>query len=164
MTREEFTVQAEAVSGSLRRFLTALCCGDCSTADDIAQEALIKAYLSSEGLRDETKFRAWIFRITYNCFISHRRALGAAPAAVSTEDESARSVYSGDSADGAFRYQALYAALDRLGPRERSAILLYYMQGYSVRETAGIVEASEEAVKQYLSRGRRHLRGLLENE
>ena len=66
--------------------------------------------------------------------------------------------------DGAFRYQALYAALDRLGPRERSAILLYYMQGYSVRETAGIVEASEEAVKQYLSRGRRHLRGLLENE
>lgn len=125
MTREEFTVQAEAVSGSLRRFLTALCCGDCSTADDIAQEALIKAYLSSEGLRDETKFRAWIFRIAYNCFISHRRALGAAPAAVSTEDESARSVYSGDSADGAFRYQALPPSTgsDRENARQSSFII-----------------------------------------
>lgn len=52
MTREEFTTHVERGRNALRRFLVALCCGDTSLADDIAQEAYIKAYLSSDGLSD----------------------------------------------------------------------------------------------------------------
>ena len=59
------------------------------------------------------------------------------------------------------RVAPLYAALDRIPERERTSILLYYMEGYSVREISAIVEVSEEAVRQHLSRGRSHLRGLL---
>lgn len=74
-----------------------------------------------------------------------------------------RDLASDETADKRFRYQELYSALNRLPAKERSSVLLYYMEGYSIKETAEIEGASEAAVKQHLSRGRNHLRGLLSN-
>lgn len=159
MTREQFITQVEGTQKAFRRFLVALCCGDMALADDIAQEAYIKAYLSSEGVRDYSKFKAWIFRIGYTTFVDQKRS--AKPYA---DYEEALNMGAAESADSAFRYQALYRALDRLPAKERTSVLLYYMEGYSIKETAEIVGASEGAVKQHLSRGRNHLRGLLSNE
>ena len=66
-----------------------------------------------------------------------------------------------DDADRSFRYQELYAALNRLSDKERMSVLLFYMENYSIKEIAEIVDASESAVRQHLSRGRQHLRSLL---
>lgn len=63
--------------------------------------------------------------------------------------------------DAAFRYQALYAALERLSDKERTAILLYYLEDYSVKDICDIIEASPETVRQQLSRGRNHLKKML---
>lgn len=156
MTRDEFIRNTESCQKAFRRFLTALCCGDSDEADDIAQESLVKAYLSCDGLKEPAKFKAWLYRIGFNTFFSHRRAVRP----VTTLDD-APETEAPERSDGAFRYQVLYAALDRIPERERTSILLYYMEGYSVREISAIVEVSEEAVRQHLSRGRSHLRGLL---
>lgn len=156
MDRKEFAQMVEATQKALRRFLCALCCGDAALADDIAQEAYMKAYLSSDGLRDEGKFLSWLYRIAYNAFICHRRT-----ARRDIPVEEARYVESADRADESFRYQALYAALDRLSEKERTAVLLYYMEGYAVKEIAAIIDSGEEAVKQQLLRGRRHLKNML---
>ena len=102
------------------------------------------------------KFKAWLYRIGFNTFFSHRRAVRP-----TTTLDDAPETEAPERSDNAFRYQALYAALDRIPERERTSILLYYMEGYSVREISGIVEVSEESVRQHLSRGRSHLRGLL---
>lgn len=159
MTREQFIHQVESIQKPFRRFLTALCCGDSQLADDIAQESLVKAYMSSDGLADRTKFRAWVFKIGYNTFISSRRAVRP-----TVDYDAAAGMASADSADSSFRYQALYAALDRLPGKERTSILLYYMEGYSIKEVAEITDASADAVKQHLSRGRMHLRGILKTD
>lgn len=156
MTREEFITHVESCQKALRRFLTALCCGNSQLADDIAQEALIKAYLSSEGFVNPEKFNAWIYRIAYNTFLNHKRSQ-----APTVGYEEASAVISDYAPDAAFRYQDLYASLNKLSENERSALLLYYMSGYSVKEICNITEASESAVKQYLSRGRTHLRSLI---
>lgn len=156
MTRDEFIRNTESCQKAFRRFLTALCCGDSDEADDIAQESLVKAYLSCDGLKEPAKFKAWLYRIGFNTFFSHRRAVRP-----TTTLDDAPETEAPECSDNAFRYQALYAALDRIPERERTSILLYYMEGYSVREISGIVEVSEEAVRQHLSRGRSHLRGLL---
>lgn len=50
MNREQFTEFVKREQAELRRFLLALCCGDRFLADDIAQEALVKAYLSCAGV------------------------------------------------------------------------------------------------------------------
>lgn len=158
MTREEFTAQVSRVQGAFRRFLTALCCGDSSVADDIAQESLIKAYLSSEGLKSEGSFDSWLFRIGYNTFLNHRRG-----GRIFAEYSEAVTSDTGDSADGGFEYQALYAALGQLPEMERTSTLLYYMEGYSTKEIAEIEGTTQDAVRQHLSRGRARLRSLLKD-
>lgn len=149
MTRREFTANVQATQEALRRFLTALCCGNSSLADDIAQEAYIKAYLSTAEVRD---FRPWIFRIAVNCFLSHKRAFRPCES-----EEAAARVATETPGD----YQALYMALSQLSEKERTAITLYYMEGYSIKEIAVITDSNESAVKQQLSRGRSHLKNFL---
>ena len=158
MTREQFIKHVEATQKAFRRFLVALCCGDTDLADDIAQESYIKAYLSCDSFDNPDKFNAWIFRIGYNTFINQKRS-----EKIYADYNEARNILSGESSDSQFRYQELYSALNRLPSKERTSVLLFYMEGYSIKEIAEIEEASQDAVKQHLSRGRSHLRGLLSN-
>lgn len=73
MTREQFIRYVEQEQEQLRRFLLALCCGNREEADDIAQDTLVKAYLSSERYRDEGKFTAWLYKIAHNTFLDRKR-------------------------------------------------------------------------------------------
>lgn len=68
MTREQFIALVKSEQEALRGFLLALCCGKRDDADDIAQETLVKAYLSSSAYRDKGMFRAWLFTIARNTF------------------------------------------------------------------------------------------------
>lgn len=157
MTREQFITHVENTQKAFRRFLVALCCGDASLADDVAQEAYIKAYLSSEGFHNPDKFNAWIYRIGYNTFVNHKRS-----ERVLVGYDEAVHLTSASQSDDTFRYQQLYMALNNLPEKERTSILLFYLEDYSIKEIAEIVGTSQDAVKQHLSRGRNHLRGLLD--
>lgn len=157
MDRKDFERCVVSYQESVRRFLTALCCGDREEADDLAQDTFVKAYLSSDGFRDNSKFKSWIFRIAYNTFVSRRRSARSCDPL-----DSAVGLKADERSDNGFDYQALYLVLDRLSPKERTATLLFYMQGYSAGEISGIMDCSAENVRQLLSRGRQHLRKLLE--
>ena len=154
MNREEFIAHIRGEQEQLRRFLLALCLGNRDEADDIAQESLVKAYLSSSGYQDKGKFTSWLYRIAHHTFLDHmknRKSLQPLDTAYEMADSSMP-------ADSSFRYQELYAALDTLPPKERSSILLFYIKGYSVKEICLITDSSEDAVKKQLSRGREHLK------
>ena len=73
MSPERFTDLIRAEQESLRRFLLALCSGDSQEADDLAQEALVRAYVASGSFLGLSKFSTWLLRIAYNCYIDHRR-------------------------------------------------------------------------------------------
>ena len=157
MTREVFIAHVEREQEALRGFLLALCCGKRDDADDLAQDALVKAYLSLAGYRDEGKFRSWLFKIAYNTFLNHK----ASCRTMDSIDE-ARAFIGGTEADSSFEHQDLYLALLTLPPKERSAITLFYLNGYSIKEIAAITDASQDAVKQQLSRGRDKLKARLQ--
>ncbi len=157
MTREVFIAHVEREQEALRGFLLALCCGNKSDADDLAQDALVKAYLSLVGYRDEGKFRSWLFKIAHNTFLNHK----ASCRTMESIDE-ARTLIGGTAADSSFEHQDLYLALRTLPPKERSAITLFYLNGYSIKEIAAITDASQDAVKQQLSRGRDKLKSKLQ--
>ena len=61
-------------------------------------------------------------------------------------------------------YSELYEAISRLSEDARLSVTLYYMEGYSVREIAGILGVTESAVKNRLSRARAKLKNELEQE
>ena len=157
MTREVFIAHVEREQEALRGFLLALCCGNKDDADDLAQDALVKAYLSLTGYQDKGHFRSWLFKIAHNTFLNHK-------ASCRTMDSinEARTLVSSTSTDSSFEHQDLYLALRTLPPKERSAITLFYLNGYSIKEIAAITETSEGAVKQQLSRGRDKLKAKLQ--
>lgn len=159
MTREQFIKHVQTTQKAFRRFLVALCCGDVMLADDIAQESYIKAYLSANAFNNTDKFNAWIYRIGYNTFLNHKRSIK-----YTVGYDQAINIATPGQTDNSFHYQHLYMALDRLPDNERTSILLFYMEGYSIKEIAGIVGASQDAIKQQLSRGRKHLHDLLKTK
>ena len=60
--------------------------------------------------------------------------------------------------DAKYTRQELYLALATLPPKERAAIVLFYLDEHSIRDISKITDTSEEAVKKQLSRGRDKLK------
>ena len=157
MKREQFIAILSSEQESLRRFLLALCGGDRMEAEDIAQEAMIKAYLASDRFEERHKFSTWLFKIAYNTFLDHKRLSKNRE----TDLEAATFLTASQRADDAFAYQDLYEAIGTLPLKEKSSILLFYVSGYSVKEISKITSTSQLAVKKQLSRGRDKLRQIL---
>lgn len=154
MTRERFIELATAEQEPLRRFLLALCCGDRDEAEDIAQEALVKAYMSADSFVERYTFRTWLYKIAYRTLLDHAKR----PRLERLPDNAACIARSGMDADAAFRYEALYAAIRELPEQSRAAVLLFHIEGYSIAEIAAITHSNTVAVRQRLSRGLKLLR------
>ena len=159
MTRDEFISLAAAEQESLRRFLLSLC-NDAALADDIAQDALVNAYVASASFRGAARFSTWLFRIAYNCFIDRMRGRRLQTAPLDTS--AARAVPGPEAADGRFRHEDLHRAIGMLPDKERAALLLFYMEDKPVKEVAEILEMPAGSVRAYLTRGRQHVKEYLE--
>ena len=160
MTQERFIEQIRGEQESLRRFLLALCGGDSNMADDIAQDALVRAYVSSGSFLGLSKFSTWLFKIAYNCYIDHTRK--QKPETISTDESQALNILASEETDAAFKYQKLYQALDQLKEKEKAAIILHYFEDRSIKEISSILQTAQGTVKYYLSTGRNHLKTLLQ--
>ena len=154
MTRERFISLASAEQEPLRRFLLALCGGDAALADDIAQEALVRAYVASGSFLGLSKFGTWLFRIAYNCYIDHCRRPRHSQAPV----EAVADLPAGDTSDQSFRYQQLYQALQLLPEKEKAAISLFYFEDRSIKEISTILGMPQGTVKYNLHMWRTHLK------
>ena len=156
MNQERFISLVKAEQEPLRRFLLGLCCGDDALADDIAQDALVRAYVASSNFLGLSKFSTWLFRIAYNCYIDHCRKPGKDYADL--ESREALNVASDDASDAKFRYQQLYQALEKIPEKEKAAIVLFYFEDKSIKEIASILQMPVGTVKYQLNQGRGHLK------
>ena len=160
MSPERFIDLVRAEQESLRRFLLALCSGDEALADDIAQDALVRAYVASGSFLGLSKFSTWLFRIAYNCYVDHHRKPRLET--VSSDTKQALSVPATDETDSGFRHQRLYQALESLPEKEKATIVLHYFEDRSIKEISSILEIPQGTVKYYLSTGRNHLKSILQ--
>ena len=110
MTREQFIQTVKCEQRGLRRFLLTLCRGDRMTADDIAQETLVKAYLVLDKYDERSKAKVWLMKIAYNTFLNHRIQATRYHYENIEEVDSLRGE---DAADSTFRFQQLEQAMAR---------------------------------------------------
>ena len=165
MTKEQFIEMIALEQESLRRFLRGLCSGDGFRADDIAQEALLKAYLSFERFEGRSRFSTWLFRIAFNCWYDSQKRAGKESEWLSLEDRPPEG-FPTDAAeseiDRSHEYQQLHQAIGNLTLQEQPVILLYYMEEKSIKEIEIITGMPSGTVRSHLSRGRRHLKEYLD--
>ena len=134
---------------------------DPSEAEDVAQEAMLKAWRQAPRWKPgKARFDTWLHRVALNlCYDRLRRRREIPTDAVpDRRDEGAapdRGLLAADV--GA----AVNSALARLPDRQREAIVLCHYQELSNIEAAGLMEISIEALESLLSRGRRALRQAL---
>lgn len=160
MSPERFIDHVRAEQESLRRFLLALCDGDLQEADDIAQDALVRAYIASGSFLGLSRFSTWLFRIAYNCYVDRKRR--SRPGTISTDSVQALNIPSTEQTDDRFKYQQLYHALEQIPEKEKAAIILHYFEDRSIKEIASILQIPPGTVKYHLSLGRNHLKSILQ--
>ncbi len=161
MTREQFIKAVEKEQGSLRRFLRTLCRGDGATADDIAQEALLKAYLHFNDFNGKSKFSTWLYRIAYNSFSDWYTQTEKKGKSMTSLDDPSNMKIAAES-DDRKDYKELYEAIDGLSEDERICVLLFYMENRSITEISNIINKPSGTVKSHLSRARGHLKSKLQ--
>ena len=126
-------------------------------AEDVAQEALLRAYRRFERLRDRGRFRAWLVRIAFRLAIDRTRSskrrevwetLSSQPVPrASTEDLAATSEF----------HVHLDRAMDELPDKQRLVLLLTAMQGHSLEEVAEMLGLPVGTVKSRLFFARKQL-------
>src|SRR4249920_1534502 len=144
-------------------------------AQDIYQDAFLKAYKSVGNFRFECSFYTWIYRIVTNLCLDHLRKKQVrkedAPVAVDAQGESYDVLAQvPDARSGANPERDLMRrelgtrinhALDKLTPRERMVFELKHYQGLKLRTVGEILNTTEETAKNTLFRATQKLRGSL---
>jgi RNA polymerase sigma-70 factor, ECF subfamily len=129
-------------------------------AEDVAQEALLRAYQKFDRLKDVTRFRAWLVRITFRLALdrwrsARRRELRESewalperrPAPPSTEELAASNAFQA----------RLEKALDEMPEKLRLVLLLAAIEGYTLEEVAGMIAVPTGTVKSRLFHARKIL-------
>jgi RNA polymerase sigma-70 factor, ECF subfamily len=148
---------------------------DRNLAEDLAQEAFIKAFNGIGSYNPSYKFSSWIFKIANNLTIDHLRkrkldtvSIHGSPHASSSEEEDRTRLTleaQGETPEEFVENRELGSrietAMGTLRPEYRTAILLRHVEGHSYEEVAEIMEVPLGTVKTYIHRGRSELRELL---
>lgn len=136
-------------------------------AEEVVQDAFLKAFASLESFSPEYRFSTWLFTIAYrlclNLLRKKRGPLSAEMDFVAERDASAGPLAVAAGADDSRRLQhAVWQAVDRLSAPQRAAVVLFYRHEQSCQEIAQVLELPVATVKSHLHRARAHLREFLE--
>ncbi len=139
--------------------------GDYSDSEDIVQDAFLSAYQKLRSLSDPSKFASWLYTLTKRLalkFIKEKRRI---PLTEAEEIPSAQVESKAESPAEAYARKELsnilWSQVAELPPKTREAILLYYVEGFSISRAAVFLGISEEAMKMRLKFGREKLRDSL---
>jgi RNA polymerase sigma-70 factor, ECF subfamily len=140
-------------------------------AEDVAQDSFQKAFLHLDDFEEKSRFSTWLTRIVLNeAFALLRRRRGVFEVWPGSPDDEMKTHSEAfvdktptpeESCWRRERTDYLTEAIDRLGPKVRTTILLRHMEERTVEETARILGTSITAVKARLFQGRRKLRRTL---
>jgi RNA polymerase sigma-70 factor (ECF subfamily) len=131
--------------------------GDRAAAEDVVQEAFVRAYRGLDRFREEASLSTWFYRILVNEAQRHRRwrwvrerFAGELPA----EPADPRAEVVGDP----YLQRRIARALGALPRGQREAFVLIHLEGFSVRDTAQITGRAEGTIKSHLHRALASLR------
>ena len=142
----------------LRAFARTLC-GDAAAADDLAQDAVMKAWDARSSFQMGTNMKAWCFMILRNQFYSEKRRSWRS---TQLDQEAAeRTLVAVDDPESPIALDEMRLAMKMLPMEQREALILVGAGGFAYEEAADICGCAVGTVKSRVSRARRALQGIL---
>ena len=166
--RQQFVALMNGIRTELYNFAFRLT-GTREEAEDLLQESYFKAFKYFHQLREETKFKEWIFQITANQFKNFLRRKKKENTFYHDDQEQVFSepekVYRNP--DELYlqndRTSVVRTALEMVSPKMRSVLVLFEIEGYSIEEVSETLGISRGTVKSRLHYARRKLKEILES-
>lgn len=145
-------------------------------ARDVSQEAFLRVYRTAGGFRGDARFSTWFYRIVVNLCLDHRRrgrwwqrilvrddGGGDAERAL-LERQPAPGADPGEALGGKQMTARLWAAVERLSPQQRAAIVLHAQEELPTSQIAEVLKCSEATVRVHLHRAVGALRKIVARE
>lgn len=144
-------------------------------AEDLTQEALVKAFHGIGAFRGQSSFYTWLYAIAYNTVVSYRRKAGGAhhlnplplPDASGHEGRGHEAEDKGERPDAAAERRELLRRLEEaiasLQDEHRAIVVMRDVEGFDYREIAELLGCAQGTVKSRLHRARQALRELLQD-
>jgi RNA polymerase sigma-70 factor (ECF subfamily) len=134
-------------------------CGDPTEAEDIAQDVCIRMARAIGGFAARSAFRTWCHAIVLNAVRDAMRAKARRAATVKAVEVMA--LADGGEEQGDTREDALWFAVRGLPERQREAVQLVHVEGFSHQEAARAIGCAEATVSWHLFAARRTLKEIL---
>jgi len=131
-------------------------CRDRGRAEDLAQEAFLRAYRGLRQWRRQGMFSTWLFALATNLYRTEIRRIPPVP--VPLDGIEAGAQHPGDDPDDHDRDRAIRRAVDTLPPKYREALILFYFREMDVAAAAAALGVPEGTLKARLARARALLR------
>lgn len=139
-----------------------LCGGDGALAEDLLQEAFVRAWNKLDSFRGEARFSTWLHRLSVNVALSDRRIRVKRLERETALEGTVERTAAGDKDVSADKRMDLEQAIAKLPERARTVLVLYDIEGYSHAEVAEITGMAVGSSKAQLHRARKLVRGELE--
>lgn len=127
-------------------------------AEDIAQEAFLRAHRNFHRLRDRARFRSWLVRLTWRLAIDRQRADRRRLCRDGEHSRLAGDPVSPDPAGDRERARHVWKAIDALPDKLRITIVLAAIEGHGVREISRLLQLPEGTVKSRLFHAREQVK------
>jgi RNA polymerase sigma-70 factor (ECF subfamily) len=136
-------------------------------AEEIAQDAFIKAFHGLKNFNRESRFSTWLYRIAFNTAITykrkHRAPLHSIDHVVINHAEEGESTL-----ERKDKTKNLHQALSKLNEADRTALTLFYLEEFSLEEIAVITQTPQNTIKVRVHRARQRiaeeLKSILQHE
>jgi RNA polymerase sigma-70 factor (ECF subfamily) len=137
--------------------------GTRASAEDVAQDTMVKLAAAIRGFRGEAKISTFIHAVAYRCALDHLRAARKIVAFPGGELDALREAGAGQEPSGPDAAEAaeLWRAVRALPEQQRDATLLIYGEGLTHGEAAQMMGCAEATVSWHLHEARKRLKALL---
>jgi RNA polymerase sigma-70 factor (ECF subfamily) len=127
-----------------------------SEAEEIAQDAFIKAFHGLKNFNRDSKFSTWLYRIAFNTAVSYKRK--HRQPLQSIEHTIIHLAHEGEgSLETKDKKKYIDLALSKLGEADRTALTLFYLEEFSLEEIAEITQTPANTIKVRIHRARQRL-------
>ena len=137
--------------------------GDCYEAEDVIQEAFVRAFRNLSKFKGDATFGAWLKRIVINTSINHLKKRKGEFVDITEERMELPQEDSLPGPASAWNMDQICAAMHQLPDGYRSVFQLYLLEGYDHKEIGSILNISEATSKSQFSRAKRKMRELLQH-